>query len=167
MTHTNTPIRRGHLAVAIVLTAVAVLLVWPSTAGAGGGEDAPRLKDPNATASKLANRFLTLVEQKDLAGLRRFISPAYQTQRANGTSGTKADALKTIESGMTVVEQFTITDVVGTQDGPVLIARYQIAADEKIAGEEHAAAPSLRLSTFVWSHGRWRIAAHANFNVPA
>jgi hypothetical protein len=57
--------------------------------------------------------------------------------------------------------------VVGIQDGLVLIARYTIAAVETIAGEPHAATPSPRLSTFVWNQGRWRLAGHANFNVPA
>jgi hypothetical protein len=165
MTHIRSTFRRRGGFLAFVLIGAAVLLA-PVAAEAGENDGAPRLKDPNATASEVANRFVRLVNEKDLAGLRRFISPAYQFQRANGTFGTKADLFRDIETGRTVVEQFEISDVVGTQDGPVLIARYNIAAVETIAGEPHAAAPAPRLSTFVWNKGRWRIAGHANFNVP-
>jgi hypothetical protein len=166
MSYTRSTVRRHGRCLASVVIAAAVLFLWPAAAGAGGSGDAPSLQNPNATADKLANRFAGLVNEKDLAGLRRFVSPAYQFQRANGTFGTKADLLREIDTGTLVVERFEISDVVGTQDGPALVARYTIAAVQTIAGEPHGEAPAPRLSTFVWNQGRWRIAGHANFNVP-
>jgi hypothetical protein len=54
---------------------------------------APRASNPATTATPLVNRFFTLVEHQDTKGLDRFLSSAFQLERADGSGGTKAQYL--------------------------------------------------------------------------
>jgi hypothetical protein len=63
----------------LVLTAAAVLVPAASAA-----RPAPRYANPTAAAKPLVVRFFTLIQQKDVAGLDRFLSPAFQVQRPTG-----------------------------------------------------------------------------------
>ena len=75
-------------------TLVAASLVIGPTVTAGTAvrvRPAPKLSNPTATATKLSNQFFTLLVDKDIPGLTKFLSPAFQVQRADGSgSGKKA-----------------------------------------------------------------------------
>jgi len=122
---------------------------------------APKLADPTATARTLVTKFFSLLEQNDVPGLRSFLSPAFQVERADGSGTTgKTAYLAKLPS----VLSFRLTGMSGTQDGSVLVARYQVTTTGTINGKPYTPGPAPRLSVFVWSGSAWHLVAHANFN---
>src|SRR5690348_7506608 len=105
---------------------------------------APHLTDPTATASPLVNRFFDLIEHNDVKRLQRFLSPAFQLERADGSGGTKAEYL----ANLPTITKFSISDVVATQTGSVLIARYQATIEGVVNGKPATPGPAPRLSVF-------------------
>jgi hypothetical protein len=127
---------------------------------ASGSTEAPHLADPAATARGLVVRFFTFVENKDVAGLQRFLSPAFQVQRADGSASAKAQYLTQLPS----VTNFQITNLVATQDRSTLVVRYLATVEGLVNGKPYTPGPAPRLSVFSWSGEAWQLAAHANFN---
>src|SRR5207247_10401039 len=85
------PVRACRLvfvACVLALTFSSGLFASPSAAG-----PAPRLGNPTAAAKPLVLRFFVLLAHKDRAGLRRFLSPAFQVQRADDSASGKAQYL--------------------------------------------------------------------------
>jgi Domain of unknown function (DUF4440) len=121
---------------------------------------APHPTDPTATANDLVNRFFNQVEQNDVKGLRRFLSPSFQLARADGSGGTKAEYL----ANLPTITQFSISDVTGTQTGSVLVVRYLATIEGIVNGKPATPGPAPRLSVFSRSGKQWRLIAHANFN---
>lgn len=150
-----TPRRFGVLG-CVVLVA---LLSFGFTAQ-GPTKPAPRLSEPTATGGSLVNRFFNLVEHNDVQGLQRFLSPAFQIERADGSGGTKAEYLANLPS----ITSFSIADLSATQAGSVLIVRYQATIEGVVNGKPATPGPAPRLSVFSQNGKTWRLVAHANFN---
>jgi hypothetical protein len=148
------------LTVALALSAV-VTLGAASSATADVGH-APS-GSTQTQGEKLADQFLRVVKDKDAAGLRAFLSPAFQLQRADGTFANKAEYLK----APAVVESYEIDNLRATRAGNVIVARYDLIIDSTIDGQPQSTSPAPRLSTFVKGPKGWQIVAHANFNTPA
>ncbi len=121
---------------------------------------APRLTDPTATASPLVTRFFNLIEHNDVTGLQRFLSPAFQLERADGSGGTKAEYLASLPT----ITKFSISDLTATKSGSVLIARYQATIEGVVNGKPATPGPAPRLSVFFRNGKTWQLVAHANFN---
>jgi hypothetical protein len=177
---------RSRRAAALVVSAVACLAV--ALAGApllGAGEDppgearvagdakvrhsgpsrsaplpAPRLANPSATGRALAARYFRLLQAGDTAGLRVFLSSAFQIQRADGSAWNKGSYLR---SGLPEITSFALNRAVGTQAGPALVVRYFARVRGVTNGRPYANAPAPRLSTFAWNGYAWRLTSHANF----
>jgi hypothetical protein len=58
------------------------------------GDRSPQLANPTKTAKPLVNRFFVLVQNRDRDGLRRFLSPGFQIQRADGSGAGKRQYLE-------------------------------------------------------------------------
>ena len=151
--------RRARSA-AVVLAIVALTLVSGATATRTTSRPAPRLADPTATAKRLVSRFFVLLVHKDRAGLQRFLSPAFQVQRADGSGAGKKEYLASLPT----VTKFQITQLRGTQAGGALVARYLAKAEGVVNGKPYTPGPAPRLSVFAWNGTRWQLAGHANFN---
>jgi hypothetical protein len=150
---------RRALALLLTVVASAVLLVGPAAAA-----QPPKLKDPSVTGRDLSDEFLTILQQGDMAALGKFLDPAFQLQRADGTGVTKAEYL----AKPAVVGQYRIGDAVqGTQDDDVLVVRWSVSSELQVDGTPYAATEAPRLSTYHWNGKRWRLVSHANFNKPA
>jgi hypothetical protein len=149
-------VRRTVTRAVLVAVALIGLLATPVAAHRASGSDA-------AKGRELVERFFDLLQDQDLAGLRRFLSPAFQLQRANGTFANKAEYLEE----PAVVESYELRDLRVTRDGKVIVARYDVVADVTIDGQPQSTEPAPRLSVFTKGGRRWQILAHANFNVPA
>lgn len=133
-------------------------------AACGADDPAPALADPAATGRELATEFLTILQSADLGALDEFLAPGFQLQRADGSGATKAEYLEKPAS----VQQFELgTNVSAVQQGEVLTVRWTVVITEVINGQPGATGEAPRLSTFLWSDGRWRMISHANFNLPA
>lgn len=124
------------------------------------GASQARVASPTATGSSLVNQYFELLEKRDVSGLERFLSPAFQVVRADGSTSRKATYL----SNFPVVKSFTITGVVATQSNGTLVVRYLVTATGVANGKPYTPGPAPRLSVFDWNRTRWQLAAHANFN---
>jgi hypothetical protein len=144
-------------------TLVAAALVIGPTVTAGTAvrvRPAPKLANPTATATKLSNQFFTLLVDKDIPGLTKFLSPAFQVQRADGSgSGKKAWLAKLAD-----IQEFTLTDFHGTQAGGTLIVRYLATVKGTTNGRPYTPGPAPRLASYTWNGTRWQITSNANFN---
>jgi len=113
-----------------------------------------------ATAKPLVTKYFTLIKNKDKAGLDKFLSPAYELQRADGTGSNKADYLQNIST----VQSFHLTDFTASRAGDVLVVRYLADATGVVNGKPYSPGPAPRLTVFVHNGKHWQVVAHANFN---
>ena len=156
--------RTGLSRVRVLVVLVAALTLVALAATPASAASAPKLKDPNATGEKLATKFLTLLQEKDIKGLTAFLDPSFQLQRADGTGVTKAEYV----ANPAVVTSFTIgPELTAVQAGDVLTVRWQLEVNVQIDGTQYRTTEAPRLSVFRWDGRQWRMVAHANFNVPA
>ncbi|HXY92375.1 MAG TPA: nuclear transport factor 2 family protein [Acidimicrobiia bacterium] len=146
-------------------TVVAVLLssslLFTGTAAATVAR-ASATSDATATntAKPLVTKFFTLIQQKDKAGLDKFLSPAFELQRADGTGSGKADYLQNLPT----VQTFELSDFTASRAGDVLVVRYLADATGVVNGKPYTPGPAPRLSVFARNGKQWQIVAHANFN---
>jgi hypothetical protein len=146
----------------ILVVAAAALLVGPSVAASpsSGARPAPKLASPTATVKALSNRFFALIVKKDIPALTRFLSPAFQVQRADGSGSGKKEWLAKLAD----IDEFTLTDFHGTQAGGTLVARYLASVKGTVNGRPYTPGPAPRLATYTWNGTRWQISSNANFN---
>jgi Domain of unknown function (DUF4440) len=143
------------------LALLGLLLLAPAASGNGAAHrPAAQSATPTGTANQLVNRFFRLVADKDRAGLERFLSPAFQLQRADGSGAGKTAYL----ANLPTINQFRITRLRARQAGATLVCRYLAQVKGVVNGKPYTPGPAPRLSVFVRSGGRWQLAAHANFN---
>lgn len=116
--------------------------------------------DPATTGKELVTQFFTLVQNKDTAGLKKMLSPAFQLERADGSGLGKNEYLKALPT----VTSFELTDFAASRAGAVLAVRYLATATGVVDGKPYTPGPAPRLSVFVRNGKRWQIVAHANFN---
>jgi uncharacterized protein DUF4440 len=141
--------------------AVVALIVAPGATGAPvSGRPAPQSSNPTGTAKQLVNEFFVLLAHKDRTGLQRFLSPAFQVQRADGSGAEKKDYL----ANLATINQFHITQLRATRADGTLVVRYLARVEGVVNGKPYTPGPAPRLSVFVWNGKRWQLAAHANFN---
>jgi hypothetical protein len=112
------------------------------------------------TAKPLVTKFFTLVQHKDKAGLEKFMSPAFQLERADGSGLGKAEYLQNIST----VQSFNLTDFNASRVGDVLVVRYLADTTGIVNGKTVTPGPAPRLSVFKRDGKKWQIVAHANFN---
>jgi len=141
----------------LVLLACVVAL---AAAPAASAKPAPRLSDPTATGRALVIRFWVLLQHKDVAGLDKLLSPAFQVQRADGSFAEKPAYLKHLAT----VEKFYLTNLVATEAGDTLVVRYLARVTGLANGKPYTPGPAPRLTVFDWNGERWQLVAHANFN---
>jgi len=148
-------------AVAVAVAAVPIATAVPATPAKA--KPTPKVANPTKEGRRLATRFFTLLDGKPSPALKRFLSPAFQLQRADGTTATRAEYLK---STIANVKSFSFTKVRGTIQGSSLVVTYTAVTDQIIDGKVYKKDPAPRLSVFHWDGRAWRLIAHANFNTP-
>jgi hypothetical protein len=150
-------------AVLLVVATVALAGV-PAVAFAATPSTAPRGADSDTTkGTELVERFFDLLRDGNVAGLEKFLSPAFQIQRAEGPFLDKEEYL----ANPATVESYELSEVRATRTGKVIVVRYDVEAEVLIDGVLQSRDPAPRLSVFTKGKKGWRIVAHANFNVPA
>lgn len=158
-------LRLGWTSMAVVVAILAALMA-PSAANAadfGTASAMPRFEkkqEVDALGKRLSDKFLGLLKNGDVAGLKKFLSPAFQLQRATGAGATKAEYL----SELPTIGEFVVSDVEATRSGDVLVVRYLATVEGLADGRMYTPGPAPRISTFVLTDGRWQIVSHANFN---
>jgi hypothetical protein len=134
---------------------LAVLLAGALALAACGEESAPR--GPSDVA--LVGELFQLLHDEDLDGLDEYLSPAFQLQRTDGTTVTKAAYLEKPAT----IDHWEILEAEGTRYGDTRIIRSIVTSDSVIEGKRTVQDPAPRLSTFTWNGERWQLAAHANY----
>jgi len=152
----------AYAAGAALLACVAALALAGSASAtrSAAARPAPKLADPTATATTLVNRHWNLLVRKDIPGLRAFLAPGFQVQRADGSFDNKATYL----AHLATIESFTLSKLYATQAHGALVVRYIAVGTGIVNGKPYTPGPAPRLSVFAWSGTRWQLAAHANFN---
>ncbi len=115
---------------------------------------------PAATARPLVVQFFELVQDRDVAGLKAFLSPAFQVERADGSGAGKTEYLENLAT----IRKFRITNLTATRAGSTLVARYHATVEGVVSGKPYTPGPAPRLSVFQKTARGWRLIAHANFN---
>jgi hypothetical protein len=138
--------------VALALTVVIGALYVVSTASLA--TSSPRL------GSRLVHRFFNELVRHDVAGLRAFLSPAFQIQRADGSRETKAHYLRHLPD----VLSYRIRKQVETTTRGVVVVTYLASTTELVHGKRVKSAFAPRISTFVRGARGWQLVSHANFN---
>ena len=146
----------------LAIAGLGLVLLLGLACGGSSNDNAAALKDPNQTGSDLVNRYMTLLQQKDAAGLRAFVSDAFIVQRADGSTSDKAAYLQSFPE----VGLFTISNVSARQDKNALVVRWDVSVHETVNGQPYDTTPAPRLSTFYYDNGVWQLTSHANFNAP-
>jgi hypothetical protein len=154
---------RSGTVVLVLFLVLAVLVVG----GCGNSTDvtetdeAPVLADPDATGRELTSEYMSILQDGDERALEEFLGDVFVVQRADGSTATRDEYLATpIE-----VSSFELgSDVLGEQDGDVLVVRWAVRAAEASDKGAMSDQEAPRLSTFVWRDGGWKLVAHANFN---
>ena len=150
-----------HLRRAVLLVAAVALLAGAPAVSALAA--APHDASANTQkGTELVEKFFNLIKDQDIKGLGKFLSPAFQIQRADGSFLDRDEYLENPAK----VESFEITNLQATKTGNVYVVRYDVIADVMIDGVQQSMDPAPRLSVFVKEKKGWRIVAHANFNVP-
>ncbi len=149
-------LRRIVSLVASLLAVVVVLAVAPAAAAATTSN-----ASDTALGRRLVDRFMTMLEHKDVAGLRALLAPEFQIVRSNGISATRAEYLAHLPE----VSSFRQSDFVVTRHGDSLVVRNNAIVDVVVDGQQSAGTSSPRLSTFRKDPrtGTWRMVAHGNF----
>jgi hypothetical protein len=105
-------------------------------------------------------KFFTLIENKDKAGLRVFLAPSFQVQRADGTADGKTSYLAKLPN----VLSFRISRVIATYANGTLVVRYLAKATGLIGSHRYTPGWAPRLSVFSWNGAHWQLSAHSNFD---
>jgi hypothetical protein len=144
----------------LLLGALATLMLVVPTAHAAPRPSSPEMAKRNVSDAVLAGEFLRILKAKDQTALARFLSPDFLLQRPDGTYLTRDGYL----ANPARVDDYALSDVVGTRTGDVRVIRYTVTATQFIDGRQVQQDPVPRISTYVWRGGAWRIVAHANFS---
>ena len=150
-----------HRFLAAVVAVLAVAVVVSIGVETASTRAASQLANPTGAAKPLVLRFFVLAANKDRAGLQRLLSPAFQVQRADGSTENKTQFLANLSR---TVNKFDISDLSATQARGTLVARYLARVDGSLNGKPYTPGPAPRLSVFTWNGERWQLAAHANFD---
>jgi hypothetical protein len=121
------------------------------------GTQSPAATSPTALGSDLVRHYFRMLESRDDAGLRQFLSPSFHAGGANGTTVGRAAYLANLPD----VRSFTVSNVNGREYLGVLVVTYRLRLVERVGGASHQVGPERRLTVFAWQHGAWRLAAHA------
>lgn len=141
-----------HLRTATLFAILAVVSVPASSAHP--------VATPSETARPLVVKFFELIQDGDVAGLRTFLSPAFQVERADGSGAGKTAYLQDLAT----VRKFRITNLKATRAGATLVARYNATVEGLVNGKPYTPGPAPRLSVFQKTGRGWQLIAHANFN---
>ena len=149
--------------VVALFTAVTLSVAPPTSAvsvAAGTSSSVQTSKRLDELGERLTNKYYALLQSKDIRGLREFLSPAFQLQRANGTGADRSEYL----ADLPTISDFAVSDLVTTRVGDTLVVRFVATVAGSVDGSGFTPGPAPRISTYVRNDGRWRLVSHANFN---
>lgn len=93
---------------------------------------------------------------------------AIEQYTAQGFQSVHQDGARSREQEIKLIQglnmgEYTLSNFMVTQDGPVIIASYFVSVAETINGKRLTSKPSTRLSIFLDTASGWQWIAHGNF----
>ncbi|MCF8358746.1 MAG: nuclear transport factor 2 family protein [Prolixibacteraceae bacterium] len=116
------------------------------------------ITDPQQ-GNSLVNELWDNLVASDTAALNLMMADEFQSVHQDGANN-KTEELKLI-SGLSITN-YTIDNLISTQDGDVLITTYMVSVEETIEGERLSKKPAARMTVFKNNDGQWQWIAHAN-----
>jgi hypothetical protein len=114
------------LAIALV-AAVGLGACSDSSSSGSSTTTVPTVTDPSATGRELATEFMTILQRGDRDALGAFLAEGFVIQRSDGSTATRDEYL----AAPITVSSFELgPDVLGVQDGDVLVVRWSVKAAE-------------------------------------
>ena len=141
---------------------IAVVVVALTAAAASIAATQRPASPSTGLGPRLVNRFFSQIKRHDVRALRRFLSPAFQIQRADGSRITKKQYLHNLPT----IVSYKLRDFRTTSTRKTVVVTYQAAAKEIVNGKKFKSGFAPRLSVFVRCAHGWRLVGHANFNTP-
>ncbi len=109
---------------------------------------------------KLVRQVWLDMKSGNIEAIEKYTSQGFQSVHQDGTR-TREQEIKLIK-GLNLGE-YTLSDFVLTQNGPVIVASYFVSVEETINGKRLSSKPTPRLSIFLNTASGWQWITHGNF----
>lgn len=121
---------------------------------------APDAARADGTAEAAIHAWIGAITSGNKDTIAAVLAPEFQIMRSNGTGFDRTQYAGGGAARITSAP--TVTDVVATRHGNLLVTRYNLAITETVGGRkvQHKAP---RLTVFRRDGNRWLVVAHANF----
>lgn len=118
--------------------------------------------DPGSDQSegeKLLRQLWECMKKTDMNALDKMLAKGFQSVHQYGASNREEEIelLKGLD-----FDEYVLSDVRITQNGPVIVATYFVSVQETIKGQRLSKEPAPRLSVFLKTDSGWQWIAHAN-----
>jgi hypothetical protein len=124
---------------------------------------APALADGHLSEAARAN--IAAFVEGVIAGpdtVAPLLVPEFQIMRSNGVGYDRAGYAGRGATSVNARPNYTLTDIVATGDGDVMVTRYFLEISETIDGQA-VTRRAPRMTVFRKIGGAWKVSAHANF----
>ena len=136
------------------LVVLAVILTVAPAGRSGEGREANQTLGEN-----LLRQVWRDIKNRDMDALDSRIARGFQSVHSFGASD-RAHEMELI-AGLDI-NQFSLSDIEITRNGPVITATYFVSVEETIKGERLSKEPAPRLTVFLETADGWKWIAHAN-----
>jgi hypothetical protein len=136
------------------------LVLFVATVALAQAGPAGEHQSPNqALGENLVRQVWKDIKNRDMAGLETRMAKGFQSVHEFGASD-RAHEMELI-NGLDI-NQYSLSDIKITRNGPVITATYFVSVEETIDGGRLSKAPAPRLTVFLETADGWKWIAHAN-----
>ena len=119
-------------------------------------------QEPEAELSlgeQLVRQLWADMKARNIEAIEKMIAPGFQSVHEDGSRDREAEIelIKGLDLG-----EYTLSDFVVTENGPVIVVSYFVSVEETIEGESLSTEPAARLSVWLNTNGVWQWIIHAN-----
>ena len=109
---------------------------------------------------KLVRQAWSDMKSGNIEAIEKYIAQGFQSVHQDG-SRTREQEIKLIKN--LNMGEYTLSNFMVTQNGPVIIASYFVSVEETITGKRLSSKPTPRLSIFLYTASGWQWITHGNF----
>ena len=109
---------------------------------------------------KLVHQVWSDMKSGNIEAIEQYTPQGFQSVHQDGTR-TREQEIKLIKN--LNMGEYTLSDFVLTQNGPVIVASYFVSVAETINGKRLSSKPTPRLSVFLNTVSGWQWITHGNF----
>ncbi len=134
---------------------IALTLAFAATTGFADQETSTE----QGLGEKLLRQVWADMKKPDMERIEKTIGQGFQSVHSFGARDRdqEIELIKGLKLG-----DYTLSDIVATRNGPVIVTTYFVSVEETIEGKRTAKKPAPRLSVFLKTESGWKWIAHAN-----